>query len=84
MDLMQDRILERTFFKAGSPGSPLETSVAKSGSGLTIHWTPGDTGAGRVTGYVIEARPSGVLPLGKYSVQQIIGSASVNFFTYLM
>ncbi|KAI4883980.1 hypothetical protein NFI96_003360 [Prochilodus magdalenae] len=42
----------------GSPGSPLETSITKSGSTLTIHWTPGDTGAGRVTGYVIEARPS--------------------------
>ncbi|XP_047663711.1 protein sidekick-1 isoform X3 [Tachysurus fulvidraco] len=42
----------------GSPGSPLRTSVTKSGSGLTIHWTPGDTGAGHVTGYVIEARPS--------------------------
>ncbi|GAA6109143.1 protein sidekick-1 isoform X5 [Tachysurus ichikawai] len=42
----------------GSPGSPLKTSVAKSGSGLTIHWTPGDTGAGHVTGYIIEARPS--------------------------
>lgn len=26
---------------------------------LNIHWTPGDTGAGHVTGYVIEARPSG-------------------------
>ncbi|XP_036422629.1 protein sidekick-1 isoform X2 [Colossoma macropomum] len=42
----------------GSPGSPLETSITKSGSTLTIHWKPGDKGAGRVTGYVIEARPS--------------------------
>ncbi|TSK31292.1 Protein sidekick-1 [Bagarius yarrelli] len=42
----------------GSPASPLKTVVTKSGSGLTIHWTPGDTGAGHVTGYVIEARTS--------------------------
>ncbi|KAL7830593.1 hypothetical protein SRHO_G00317200 [Serrasalmus rhombeus] len=42
----------------GSPGSPLETSITKSGSTLTIHWKAGDKGAGRVTGYVIEARPS--------------------------
>lgn len=48
------------FFNEGSPRSPLKTSVIKSGSGLTIHWIPGDTGAGHVTGYVIEARPSGV------------------------
>lgn len=26
---------------------------------LNIQWTPGETGAGHVTGYVIEARPSG-------------------------
>ncbi|XP_062868629.1 protein sidekick-1 isoform X2 [Trichomycterus rosablanca] len=42
----------------GSPGSPLKTSVTKSGSSLTIDWTPGEVGASRVTGYVIEARPS--------------------------
>ncbi|XP_035260908.1 protein sidekick-1 isoform X3 [Anguilla anguilla] len=42
----------------GSPGSPIETSITKSSSALTIHWTPGDTGAGPVIGYVIEARPS--------------------------
>uniref|UniRef100_A0A8B9REK4 Sidekick cell adhesion molecule 1a n=1 Tax=Astyanax mexicanus TaxID=7994 RepID=A0A8B9REK4_ASTMX len=42
----------------GSPGSPVETSITKSGPTLTIHWTPGETGSGRVTGYVIEARPS--------------------------
>uniref|UniRef100_A0A8C2PW60 Sidekick cell adhesion molecule 1a n=1 Tax=Cyprinus carpio TaxID=7962 RepID=A0A8C2PW60_CYPCA len=43
----------------GSPGSPVEMSITKTGSMLNIHWTPGDTGAGHVTGYVIEARPSG-------------------------
>uniref|UniRef100_A0A8C9R8X8 Sidekick cell adhesion molecule 1 n=1 Tax=Scleropages formosus TaxID=113540 RepID=A0A8C9R8X8_SCLFO len=42
----------------GSPGSPKETSVTKSSSSLTIHWSQGDTGTGPVTGYVIEARPS--------------------------
>uniref|UniRef100_A0A8C2DYE7 Sidekick cell adhesion molecule 1a n=1 Tax=Cyprinus carpio TaxID=7962 RepID=A0A8C2DYE7_CYPCA len=42
----------------GSPGSPVEMSITKTGSMLNIHWTPGDTGAGHVTGYVIEARPS--------------------------
>nr|XP_015215986.1 PREDICTED: protein sidekick-1 isoform X1 [Lepisosteus oculatus]XP_015215987.1 PREDICTED: protein sidekick-1 isoform X1 [Lepisosteus oculatus] len=42
----------------GSPSSPLETSITKSGSTLTIHWSAGDPGAGPVTGYVIEARPS--------------------------
>uniref|UniRef100_A0A671SPN1 Protein sidekick-1-like n=1 Tax=Sinocyclocheilus anshuiensis TaxID=1608454 RepID=A0A671SPN1_9TELE len=42
----------------GSPGSPVEMSITKIGSMLNIHWTPGDTGAGHVTGYVIEARPS--------------------------
>uniref|UniRef100_A0A9J8AZB0 Sidekick cell adhesion molecule 1 n=1 Tax=Cyprinus carpio carpio TaxID=630221 RepID=A0A9J8AZB0_CYPCA len=42
----------------GSPGSPVEMSISKTGSMLNIHWTPGDTGAGHVTGYVIEARPS--------------------------
>lgn len=43
----------------GSPGSPVEMSITKTGSMLNIHWTPGDTGAGHMTGYVIEARPSG-------------------------
>uniref|UniRef100_A0A672KD05 Sidekick cell adhesion molecule 1 n=1 Tax=Sinocyclocheilus grahami TaxID=75366 RepID=A0A672KD05_SINGR len=42
----------------GSPGSPVEMSITKTGSMLNIHWTPGDTGAEHVTGYVIEARPS--------------------------
>ncbi|XP_066545960.1 protein sidekick-1 [Amia ocellicauda] len=42
----------------GSPSSPLETKITKSGSSLTIQWSAGDSGAGPVTGYVIEARPS--------------------------
>ncbi|RXN16122.1 sidekick-1-like isoform X2 [Labeo rohita] len=42
----------------GSPGSPVEMSITKTGSMLNIHWTPGETGGGHVTGYVIEARPS--------------------------
>ncbi|XP_052447789.1 protein sidekick-1-like [Carassius gibelio] len=42
----------------GSPGSPLQTSVTKSASALMLHWSPGAEGAGPVTGYVIEARPS--------------------------
>ncbi|XP_058891430.1 protein sidekick-1-like isoform X2 [Acipenser ruthenus] len=42
----------------GSPGSPLEPSVTKSASALTLHWSAGDSGTEPVTGYVIEARPS--------------------------
>ncbi|XP_064171799.1 protein sidekick-1 [Anguilla rostrata] len=42
----------------GSPGSPKQMSITKSSSGVTIHWSAGDTGAEPVTGYVIEARPS--------------------------
>ncbi|KAM6972344.1 protein sidekick-1-like [Aplochiton taeniatus] len=42
----------------GTPGSPVEMSITKSSSALTIHWSEGDTGAGPVIGYVIEARPS--------------------------
>ncbi|XP_076004254.1 protein sidekick-1-like isoform X2 [Genypterus blacodes] len=42
----------------GSPGSPLEMSITKTSSALTIHWTEGEKGAAPVTGYVIEARPS--------------------------
>ncbi|KAJ8389678.1 hypothetical protein AAFF_G00115540 [Aldrovandia affinis] len=42
----------------GSPGSPKQMSITKSASALTIHWSAGDTGAGTLTGYVIEARPS--------------------------
>ncbi|KAJ8251126.1 hypothetical protein GJAV_G00217560, partial [Gymnothorax javanicus] len=42
----------------GSPGSPKLMSITKSSSDLTFHWAAGDTGAGPVTSYVIEARPS--------------------------
>ncbi|KAJ8253833.1 hypothetical protein COCON_G00204450 [Conger conger] len=42
----------------GSPGSPKQMSITKSSSALTIHWSAGDKGAGPVTGYIIEARPS--------------------------
>ncbi|MBN3277397.1 SDK1 protein, partial [Polyodon spathula] len=42
----------------GSPGSPLEPSVTKSASTLTLHWSAGDPGTEPVTGYAIEARPS--------------------------
>ncbi|XP_036384090.1 protein sidekick-1 isoform X2 [Megalops cyprinoides] len=42
----------------GSPGAPIQTSITKSSSALTIHWSAGDTGAGPVKAYVIEARPS--------------------------
>nr|XP_023670687.1 protein sidekick-1 isoform X1 [Paramormyrops kingsleyae]XP_023670688.1 protein sidekick-1 isoform X1 [Paramormyrops kingsleyae] len=42
----------------GSPSSPTKMSITKSSSSLTIHWSPGDKGAGSITGYVIEARPS--------------------------
>ncbi|XP_041838887.1 protein sidekick-1-like isoform X2 [Melanotaenia boesemani] len=42
----------------GSPGSPMEMSITKTSSALTIHWSEGDIGAAPVTGYVIEARPS--------------------------
>ncbi|XP_010789190.1 protein sidekick-1-like [Notothenia coriiceps] len=42
----------------GSPGSPIEMSITKASSALTIHWSDGETGAAPVTGYVIEARPS--------------------------
>ncbi|KAM4584441.1 protein sidekick-1-like isoform 2-T2 [Odontesthes bonariensis] len=42
----------------GSPGSPLEMSITKTSSALTVHWSEGDIGAAPVTGYVIEARPS--------------------------
>ncbi|KAM9314722.1 protein sidekick-1 [Pholidichthys leucotaenia] len=42
----------------GSPGSPMEMSITKTSSALTIHWSEGDVGAAPVTGYVIEARPS--------------------------
>nr|XP_006112957.1 protein sidekick-1 isoform X1 [Pelodiscus sinensis]XP_006112958.1 protein sidekick-1 isoform X1 [Pelodiscus sinensis]XP_025034766.1 protein sidekick-1 isoform X1 [Pelodiscus sinensis]XP_025034772.1 protein sidekick-1 isoform X1 [Pelodiscus sinensis]XP_025034774.1 protein sidekick-1 isoform X1 [Pelodiscus sinensis]XP_025034776.1 protein sidekick-1 isoform X1 [Pelodiscus sinensis] len=42
----------------GSPGSPQEILVTKSASGLTLHWTEGDSGNKPTTGYIIEARPS--------------------------
>uniref|UniRef100_A0A8C4GYB5 Protein sidekick-1 n=1 Tax=Dicentrarchus labrax TaxID=13489 RepID=A0A8C4GYB5_DICLA len=42
----------------GSPGSPLEMSITKTSSELTIHWSEGEMGAAPVSGYVIEARPS--------------------------
>ncbi|TRY81509.1 hypothetical protein DNTS_009917, partial [Danionella cerebrum] len=42
----------------GSPGSPVQTSITKSSSALTLHWTKGLEGTGPITGYVIEARPS--------------------------
>ncbi|XP_044047488.1 protein sidekick-1-like isoform X2 [Siniperca chuatsi] len=42
----------------GSPGSPVEISITKTSSALTIHWSEGDIGAAPVTGYVIESRPS--------------------------
>lgn len=43
----------------GSPGSPTDMSITKTSSALNIHWSEGDFGAAPVTGYVIEARPSG-------------------------
>ncbi|KAM7394528.1 hypothetical protein PAMP_021325 [Pampus punctatissimus] len=42
----------------GTPGSPMEMSITKTSSALTIHWSDGDIGAAPVTGYVIETRPS--------------------------
>ncbi|XP_054865944.1 protein sidekick-1 isoform X2 [Amphiprion ocellaris] len=42
----------------GSPGSPMEMTISKTSSELTIHWSEGNVGAAPVTGYVIEARPS--------------------------
>ncbi|XP_036967891.1 protein sidekick-1-like isoform X5 [Acanthopagrus latus] len=42
----------------GAPGSPMDMSITKTTSALTIHWSEGDIGAAPVTGYVIEARPS--------------------------
>ncbi|XP_049577112.1 protein sidekick-1 isoform X1 [Syngnathus scovelli] len=42
----------------GSPGSPIEISITKASSALTIHWAEGDSGAAPISGYVIESRPS--------------------------
>lgn len=44
----------------GSPGSPMDMSITKTSSALNIHWSEGNIGAAPVTGYVIEARPSGM------------------------
>lgn len=46
---------------AGAPGSPVEMSITKTSSALTLHWSEGDTGSAPVTGYVVESRPSGQL-----------------------
>lgn len=46
----------------GTPGSPVEMSITKTSSALDIHWSEGDIGGAPVSGYVIEARPSGELP----------------------
>lgn len=43
----------------GSPGSPMDMSITKTSSDLTIQWSEGDVGEASVTGYTIEARPSG-------------------------
>ncbi|KAK7929046.1 hypothetical protein WMY93_005441 [Mugilogobius chulae] len=42
----------------GSPGAPLDLSVSKTSSGLTLHWSEGDIGSAPISGYVIESRPS--------------------------
>uniref|UniRef100_A0A674PFT0 Sidekick cell adhesion molecule 1 n=1 Tax=Takifugu rubripes TaxID=31033 RepID=A0A674PFT0_TAKRU len=42
----------------GAPGSPVEMSITKTSSALTLHWSEGDTGSAPVTGYVVESRPS--------------------------
>nr|XP_004568386.1 protein sidekick-1 isoform X1 [Maylandia zebra] len=42
----------------GSPGSPMDMSITKTSSDLTIQWSEGDVGEASVTGYTIEARPS--------------------------
>ncbi|XP_014835531.1 PREDICTED: protein sidekick-1-like, partial [Poecilia mexicana] len=47
-----------SFDTKGSPGPPVEMSITKTSSALTIHWSEGDMGAAPVTGYVVEARPS--------------------------
>lgn len=47
---------------AGAPGSPVEMSITRTSSALTLHWSEGETGSAPVTGYVVESRPSGELP----------------------
>ncbi|XP_028829120.1 protein sidekick-1 isoform X2 [Denticeps clupeoides] len=42
----------------GAPGTPVGMSITKSTSAVTLHWSKGSEGAGPITGYVIEARPS--------------------------
>lgn len=42
----------------GSPGSPVDMSVSKTSSGLTLHWAEGDIGSAPISGYVVESRPS--------------------------
>ncbi|XP_075890891.1 protein sidekick-1-like isoform X2 [Nelusetta ayraudi] len=42
----------------GSPGSPMDMSITKTSSALTIHWSEGDAGGGPVTGFVVETRAS--------------------------
>uniref|UniRef100_A0A8C6TGS4 Sidekick cell adhesion molecule 1a n=1 Tax=Neogobius melanostomus TaxID=47308 RepID=A0A8C6TGS4_9GOBI len=42
----------------GSPGAPVDMSVSKTSSGLTLHWAEGDIGSAPISGYVVESRPS--------------------------
>uniref|UniRef100_A0A8C6LQ46 Sidekick cell adhesion molecule 1 n=1 Tax=Nothobranchius furzeri TaxID=105023 RepID=A0A8C6LQ46_NOTFU len=42
----------------GTPGAPMDMSITKTSSALTIHWSEGEVGSAPVMGYVIEARPS--------------------------
>ncbi|CAF88247.1 unnamed protein product, partial [Tetraodon nigroviridis] len=42
----------------GAPGSPVEMSITKTSTALTLHWSEGDAGSAPVTGYVVESRPS--------------------------
>ncbi|CAL8330871.1 unnamed protein product [Merluccius merluccius] len=42
----------------GTPGSPMGMSITKSSSALALHWSEGEAGAGPISGYVVEARPS--------------------------
>ncbi|CAL8330915.1 unnamed protein product [Lota lota] len=42
----------------GTPGSPMGMSISKSSSSLALHWSEGEAGAGPISGYVVEARPS--------------------------
>uniref|UniRef100_A0A1A7YF48 Sidekick cell adhesion molecule 1 n=1 Tax=Iconisemion striatum TaxID=60296 RepID=A0A1A7YF48_9TELE len=42
----------------GTPGAPMDMSITKTSSALTIHWSEGEVGSAPVMGYAIEARPS--------------------------